>query len=235
MSNNLLRKIVYKSQLIGGFFGYINSLFQFRLLYFYKDRRVIDLIKSIKKEVDFAFYPYEAYTVYSVAKSQSKLDGDMAEIGVFQGGSAKLICEAKENKKLHLFDTFEGLPELSDKDTHFGMTYWKKNQFNDTSIESVKNYLSKYENVFFYKGEFPSTAGPVENARFSFVHLDVDLYQSTLDCLNFFYPRLVQGGIILTHDYHTNGVRSAFDEFFSDKKIPIVELPGSQCMVVNRT
>jgi len=143
--------------------------------------------------------------------------------------------QAEENKKLHLFDTFEGLPELSDKDTHFGMKYWKKNQFNDTSVESVKNYLSKYENVFFYKGEFPSTSDPVENTKFSFVHLDVDLYQSTLDCLTFFYPRLVQGGIILTHDYHTNGVRSAFDEFFRDKKIPIVELPGSQCMVVNHT
>lgn len=230
--SDILRRIVYKSQLIGGFFGYINSLFQFRLLYFYKDRRVIDLIKSIKKEVDFAFYPYEAYIVYSVTKSQSKLDGDMAEVGVFQGGSAKLICEAKGNKKLHLFDTFEGLPQLSDKDTHFGMTFWKKNQFNNTTYESVKNYLSKYENVFFYKGKFPHTSVPVEQSKFSFVHLDVDLYESTLDCLKFFYPTLASGGIIISHDYHTNGVRSAFSEFFIDKKIPVIELTGSQCMVM---
>ena len=232
MSNSLLRRIVYKSQLIGGFFGYINSLFQFRLLYFYKDKKVIDLIKSIKKEVDFAFYPYEAYTVYSVAKSQSKLDGEMAEIGVFQGGSAKLICEAKGNKKLYLFDTFEGLPELSDKDTHFGTTYWKKNQFNNTTVESVKNYLSKYENVFLYKGKFPNISGPVENSKFSFVHLDVDLYKSTLDCLDFFYPRMTIGGIIITHDYHADGVKNAFNEFFNEKRIPLIELTGSQCMVV---
>ena len=86
----------------------------------------MDLIKSITQEVAFAFYPIEAFTVYSLAKSQSKLSGDMAEVGVFQGGSAKLICEAIGDKKLHLFDIFEGLPELTDKDTHFGMKVWKK-------------------------------------------------------------------------------------------------------------
>lgn len=217
---------------MGGFFGYINDLFQFKLLYFYKERKVIDLIKSIKKEVDFAFYPYEAYTVYSIAKSQSKFEGDMAEVGVYQGGSAKLICETKGDRKLHLFDTFEGLPELSDKDTHFGITFWKKNQFHKTTVELVRNYLSKYKNVYLYKGRFPATSGPVENAKFTFVHLDVDLYESTLNCLKFFYPRLIKGGIIISHDYHTNGVRSAFDEFFSDKQVSVIELSGSQCIVV---
>ncbi|HET6458464.1 MAG TPA: TylF/MycF/NovP-related O-methyltransferase [Nitrosopumilaceae archaeon] len=193
------------------------------------------MIKSIKNEVDFAFFPLEAFAVYSVAKSQSKLEGDMAEVGVFQGGSAKLICEAKGNGKLHLFDTFEGLPELSDKDTHFGVKYWKKSQFGNTSVENVKKYLSKYSNVFYYKGTFPETANPITDLKFSFVHIDVDLYQSTMDCLKFFLPRLVQGGIILSHDYHTGGVRSAFDEFFKEKKIPIVELPGPQCMVINNS
>jgi len=60
----------------------------------------------------------------------------------------------------------------------------------------------------------------------------VDLYKSTIDCLGFFYPRMIQGGIILTHDYHTDGVQTAFKEFFDGKKIPIIELTGSQCMVI---
>ena len=71
------------------------------------------------------------------------------------------------------------------------------------------------------------------NRRFSFVHLDVDLYQSTLDCLNFFYPRLSLGGIIISHDYTTaEGVDLAFDEFFSNKPETPMELIGYQVMVV---
>lgn len=231
MSN--LRRITYKSKTIGNFLGNITTKFQFKLLYFYKEKSIVDLIKTVKDETNLAFYPYEAFTVYSIAKSQSIFDGEMAEVGVYRGGSAKLICEAKGNRKLHLFDTFEGLSQVSDKDTHFGVKFWQDKQFNDTSEDLVRKYLKSYPNVSIYKGLFPQTAEPVTNSKFSFVHLDVDLYKSTLDCLNFFYPRMIHGGIILTHDYHTTGVQSAFKEFFADKKLSIIELTGSQCMVVN--
>lgn len=202
----ILRGITYKSRLIGNLLSSIATEFQFKLLYFYKEKKIVDLIKSIKAETNFAFYPYEAYMVYSIAKSQSKLDGEMAEVGIYQGGSAKLICKAKGDRKLHLFDTFEGLPKVSEKDTHFGIKYWQNYQFNDTSEEYVRKYLQSFNNVYLYKGLFPQTSQPISDSKFSFVHLDVDLYQSTYDCLNFFYPRLIQGGIILTHDYHTTGV-----------------------------
>lgn len=67
----------------------------------------------------------------------------------------------------------------------------------------------------FYKGYFPSTAGPVIDLRFSFVHLDVDLYESTKSCLEFFYPRLNVGGVISPDDYvGAHGVWTAFEEFF---------------------
>ena len=229
---NILRSVVYKSKFLGNFLQILVTNFQFKLLSFYKDEKITKLIQSIAKETDLAFFPYEAFMVYSIAKSQSCMDGEMAEVGVFRGGSAKLICEAKGNKKLHLFDTFEGLPEVSDKDTHFGIKFWKTSQFGNTSVELVKNYLSKYQNVYFYKGKFPETAKPILNSKFSFVHLDVDLYESTLDCLEFFYPRMISGGIILTHDYHTQGVKSAFKEFVSGKKISLIELTGSQCIVI---
>jgi len=231
--SNSLRKAVYKSKMVSRTLSYLATTVQFRLLSFYKDAVVVNLLKTVKNEVDFAFYPYEAFVVYSIAKSQSRLEGQMAEVGVYQGGSAKIICEAKSDRGLHLFDTFTGLPKVSEKDTHFGAKYWEDGGFNNTDEEKVRKYLSKYRNVFVHKGLFPDTAEPVRNAKFSFVHLDVDLYQSTIDCLEFFYPRLVQGGIILTHDYHTNGVKSAFDEFFKNKKIPVIELTGSQCLIIN--
>lgn len=207
--------------------------FELKVLGFYKDRKIVDLINSTRKEVDFSFSPVEAFTVYSIAKAQTVLDGDMAEVGVYQGGSARLICEAKGNRKLHLFDTFEGLHNVSDSDTHFeGIRCWKEKQFSRVDLESVKSYLSEFDNVFFYKGEFPTTCGPVEDSVFSFVHLDADLYKSTLDCLTFFYPRLINGGIILSHDYHADGVKRAFREFFANTPKAVIELAGSQCIVI---
>ncbi len=226
-------KLVYRSKWIGKILGYFVSKFQFSLLSFYKGNEAVVLIKSIKKEIDFAFYPYEAFTVYSIAKSQSRLVGDMAEVGVYQGGSAKIICEVKGQRKLHLFDTFEGLPQPSEKDTHFGIKFWSNKEFSNTNEDLVRKFLQRYDNLYVYKGRFPDTSGPIKDEKFSFVHLDVDLYESTIECLKFFYPRLIKGGIILTHDYHTNGVQSAFKEFFRGKNIPIIELNGSQCMIVN--
>ena len=130
-----------------------------------------------------------------------------------------------------MFDTFEGLPKVSEKDTHFGTSYWKTGEFSNTSLESVKDYLSDYKNVYCYKGKFPETSEPIKNKKFSFVHLDVDLFQSTIDCLKFFYPRMINGGVILTHDYHTDGVKQAFNEFCKNKKIPQIQLLGSQCII----
>ena len=126
------RKIVYNSKSIGNILSKFATSFQFKLLYFYKDKGTVDLIKEIKNEVDFAFYPYEAFMLYSIAKTQTALEGDLAEVGVYQGGSAKLICEAKKEKSLYLFDTFTGLPKLSEDDTHFGEKHWKNmTQFMD--------------------------------------------------------------------------------------------------------
>lgn len=65
------------------------------------------------------------------------------------------------------------------------------------------------------------------------MHWDVDLYESTLACLAFFYPRLHAGSVLLSHDYSLlAGVRAAFDEFLADKPESLIELPTSQCMVV---
>lgn len=61
----------------------------------------------------------------------------------------------------------------------------------------------------------------------------MDLYASAYSVLEFFYPRLLPGGIILSHDYHTcTGPRKAFDEFFAGRPEPVIELPGNQAMIV---
>ena len=229
---SIQRKIIYGSKISSKISEYILSKFQFFLLSFYKEKNIVDLIKQIKTDVDFAVFPYEAYLIYSIARTQEGLEGDMAEIGVYQGGSAKLICEAKKKRNLFLFDTFEGLPDVSDVDTHFGKKFWKKNQFNNTNEQQIRIFLKDYDNVKIVKGVFPNSAEPIENAKFSFVHLDVDLYKSTVDCLRYFFPRMINGGIILIHDFHTDGIKKAIKEFSSENPIHIIDLNGTQGMIL---
>lgn len=165
----------------------------------------------------------DAYQIYTAVKKTEKIEGDIAEVGVYKGGSAKLIREITK-KPLHLFDTFEGLPDLS---KHDNPEHFHKGEYS-SSLEGVKNYLKNYSNISFYKGLFPATAEPVKNKKFSFVHLDVDLYESTINCLKFFYPRMSRGGVIISHDYPgAKGVKKAFDEFFEDKLEIIIEPFGT--------
>ena len=204
------------------------SQIQMFLLNQHKDRSVVRLIRKVRRERASLLTAYEAYTVYSLAKAYCHLPGDMAEVGVFQGCSARLFCEVKGNKPLHLCDTFEGLPKSSvhDKAVHSEKQY-------ACSLESVSTYLQGYENVHYYKGIFPEKAARLEDKKFCFAHFDVDLYDGTLACLKFFYPRMIEGGIMISHDYSLlAGVRKAVDEFFEDKLEKPIQLPSTQCMIV---
>jgi hypothetical protein len=99
-------------------------------------------------------------------------------------------------------------------------------------LESVQQYLADM-NVEFHKGLFPLTAEAVADKLFRFVHLDMDLYEGTLAALQFFYPRLSTGGVLISHDYSlAKGVKAAFTEFFVNKPEPVIELTGDQCMIV---
>jgi hypothetical protein len=156
---------------------------------------IVRLISKIYSEVRFGVDYIEAFQLYRFVEQLAKIPGDIAELGAYQGGSARLICEVKGAKALHLFDTFEGMPAVNSEDAKFFPEgSWK------SDLESVKAYLAGFPGVHFHKGFFPETARPVENLRFSFVHLDADLYESTLTGLEFFFPRLNTGGVLVSHD-----------------------------------
>lgn len=185
------------------------------------------MMKSLKKRVPMELLDNEAYQIVSLVEATQKVPGDIAEIGVYKGGSAKLISTNKGSRHLFLFDTFAGLPGGNE-------SMFNQGDFQGT-LDEVKQNLEGVPDVSYHKGLFPSTAGAVEDRRFSFVHIDVDLYEGTKAAVEFFYPRMNKGGIILTHDYtneSTPGVRRAFDEFFKGKPEPIIDLPGSQALIV---
>lgn len=144
-------------------------------------------------------------------------DGNVAELGVFRGDFAGEINKTFPDKKLYLFDTFEGFAE-SDTEKELASGYAKKNRsgyFSNTSEEIVMEKMRYPEQVEIRKGFFPQTAEGLED-RFCFVNLDADLYAPTIAGLRYFYPRMVDGGIILVHDYFSKaftGAREAVREF----------------------
>jgi hypothetical protein len=189
-------------------------------------------IRKLKASCEMVLTPLEASQLFSLVRSTSKLGGAMAEVGVFRGGSARLIRQADAVRPLHLFDTFEGLPEPARTDVEIHTGPFEKNEFS-CSLEQVRHNLKSCANVHFHPGLFPETGKVVENEKFSFVHADVDLYASTRSVLEFFYPRLIPGAIILTHDFATaHGPHKAFTEFFENLPEPLIELSGDQAMVV---
>jgi O-methyltransferase len=188
-------------------------------------------IRQSMSEAALCLNGCEAYQLMDVVKATEAVPGDLAEVGVFRGGSAKLICHVKGERKLHLFDTFAGLPELTAADR--GSPFWGS-EFS-AEMDAVRKYLGGHKEVYFYRGLFPDTAGPVADRRFSFVHLDVDLYESTKAALEWFYPRLSPGAVVMCHDYFYPGVGTAMHEFLADKpEICIPQPAGAHCLVMKR-
>ncbi len=173
------------------------------------------------------------YILNRLAFQSLTLEGDFCECGIYKGGSALLIAETIKQqigeRLFHLFDTFEGMPEPDpNKDLS------KKGRFADTSVEEVAQLLAAYPFVSLHKGFIPDTFKDITQCRFSFIHVDVDIYRSVWDCCEFFYSRLVPRGVLVFDDYgfpDCPGAKEAADEFFSQKPEVLICLPTGQCLV----
>ena len=135
------------------------------------------------------------------------INGEMAEVGVYKGGTAKLIALSQPDVPLHLFDTFNGFPDK----THVIDTL-EKGMYK-AGLDEVQRYLRDCSNIIYHKGLFSEKVKEMpDGSQFSFVNFDADQYQVTLDALDYFYPRMVSGGRMILHDYGyilTPGVKQA--------------------------
>ena len=186
------------------------------------------LVRRIAAERTLLLSPGEACQLLACLDAAAAMGGDVAELGVAYGASAKLLSlRLPPGKQLYLFDTFEGLPEVTAPDGR----RFRAGEFQ-SNLDDVRRYVGT-ERVQYCPGLFPASAESLGGLMFSFVHLDADLYESTLAAFEFFYPRLVPGGIVLCHDYPSAaGVVKAIEQFFRGKPDPVIELTGYQVMVV---
>lgn len=196
-----------------------------------KDTRFMEVYWKRCRESRMILSIREAYNLYYHLEATQSLGGAVAELGVYKGGGAKLISSFKADRPLYLFDTFSGMPDVdATLDVH------QKGDFADTTLTNVKDYLKDESDICFCPGYFPDSTQSVSDAlEFSFVHLDADIYESTLSGLTYFYPRLKPGGVIISHDYHAiscPGVKKAVDTFFFDKHESVIPLWDTQCLII---
>lgn len=164
------------------------------------------------------------------------IKGDFAELGVYQGTTASIIAHyaKKGGRTFYLFDTFKGFDErdLVEIDST------KAREFADTSYAAVSNFVGHKEICRYCTGYFPeSVTEDVSNRIFAFVHLDCDLYKPMCDALEFFWPRLSDGGLIFLHDYSSGyweGAKMGIDEFCHKTGSFIVLLPDKSGTAVIR-
>ena len=159
------------------------------------------------------------WMVYQLLRLTDGVPGDTAECGVYFGASSHLICAFVARSALpkshHLFDSFEGLSTPTAQDGG----HWQASDLRVDFGEAARR-LAKFHNVHFYKGWIPERFNEVADRRFSFLHIDVDLYEPTRDAIAFFYPRMNAGAVIVCDDYGfatCPGATKAIDEYLRDK------------------
>ena len=161
------------------------------------------------------------YCCYQYLKQVASLEGDVAEFGVFQGGSAYFMASVMNHlnidnkKKLFLYDSFSGLPE---KDS---MDYFEEGSFcSGRNVGQIKKLLNKFNQIEVFEGNFCDTLPNSGLKKLALAHIDCDQYSPTKYLCESLYEKMVPGGIMMFQDYSlgiTYGERIAVDSFFKNK------------------
>ena len=160
--------------------------------------------------------------------------GDFAELGVYKGNSAKMLQEMDPERMIHLFDTFTGFPSTDLEGESGDAAAYTSSNFADTDAKSVMDRFKYPGNIKLHPGYFPQTATGLEMNIFSLVNIDVDLYKPTKSGLDFFYPKLAPGGVILVHDHNHrwDGVMRAIAEFRLSSGATICPVPDKDNTII---
>jgi O-methyltransferase len=140
---------------------------------------------------------YRLYELWQLVRQLGP--GDLLEVGVWRGGSGALMAAAAPDKTVFLCDTFNGVVNASDQDS----TY-RGGEHADTSTQIVSQLVDRLglTNVKILRGIFPQqTAHIIDDLTFALCHIDVDVYESARRTIDWVWPRLAVGGVVVYDDY----------------------------------
>ena len=166
------------------------------------------------------------FSLVQLFRKTLALEGMVAECGCFRGLSSYLLCStlqqadaAFDGRGYRIFDSFAGLSAPSQEDAIEGegaqvgrLRHMTRAGNFAASLDKVKAALSAFPRIEYFPGWIPAAFPQEDGARYRFVHVDVDVYQPTRDSIEYFYPRLVPGGVIVCDDYNWPGARQAIEE-----------------------
>lgn len=196
------------------------------------DKSFLEVYRKVK---NYTLVPIErCYSMYQAVRYiiKNNMEGDFVECGVWKGGSSMLLAyvlqlEGVSNKKIYLYDTFEGMSKPGEMDGQEEKDQWERGRVNDSlnnmcysPIEDVKANINKTgypaENIILVKGRVEETLPGIRPSKISLLRLDTDWYESTKHELVHLYPLLVKYGVLIVDDYGAwQGARKATDEYFS--------------------
>ena len=198
---------------------------------YHKPYRLLTKEYYYTKDVRFTIFESLMREIY-----RYDIEGAVAECGVNRGESAKVINRLFPDRKLYLFDTFEGFDKrdlVTEVDNN--LLGRPASDFSNTSVALVMDKMINRKKVLVHPGWFPQSASGIDE-KFCFVHLDMDLHDPIYAGLEFFWPRLSKGGYILIHDGRNGqylGAIEAVREFCAKNNVGYSIMPdfNSTCII----
>lgn len=197
---------------------------------------------SLLKQLRF----YSLFEVVENIISKNEYE-NFVECGCWKGhssyGISTILKKNNFKKKFYIIDSFEGgLSKKIKSDINTRRYIQNKNEITNqknhfySKFEDVKNLLSDFKFIEIYKGWIPEVFNKIKSEKFSFIHIDLDLYNPTFETINFFYDKLIEGGIIVCDDYNCSdfpGAKLAIDKFIINKKVSLFyEVPLGGCIII---
>lgn len=211
-----------------------------------------DAVELIKFALPYTMtYVQRMYALYQAVKfiEQNNIEGDIVECGVWKGGSCMLVAKmlaqlGKTNRKIYMYDTFEGMVRPTDKDVEvrdsgvYAKDIYKsmkdKNEFYagtknwaESPLDEVKANMEKtgypMQNIIFVQGKVEDTIPTNHPQKIALLRLDTDWFDSTWCEMNYLYPKLAEKGVLIIDDYgHWQGAKDAVDKYFQENNINLL-------------
>lgn len=182
---------------------------------------------------------WRTYIVCWFADYVKHLEGDFVECGVNTGAYSRAVIEYLNfnslDKDFYLLDTFEGIDEslVSEKEKMNGIDIYFGHYKN--VYEQVKKTFSSYSRVIIIKGSVPATLDACKTNKICYLSIDMNCVEPEIAAINFFWEKIVPGGVILLDDYGFpmhKLQKLAFDEFAKTKGAKILCLPTGQGIII---
>ncbi len=179
---------------------------------------------------------WRVYVCCWAAEQVLKVPGDFVECGVYTGITSRTVCHyinfEDKDKLYYLFDTFNGIPESQMSDFETRLSISKNERFyRQTSFERIQQEFSAFNNVRLVKGEVPETLSTQPIDDVAFLHIDMNIAYPEVKALEFFWPKMHVGGIVILDDYNSLAhveQKNALDTVAANFGVSILALPTGQ-------